>query len=166
MTLDQAVQKYRGTDAVLHIGSSSGFYFIGTAEEYEREINALSVSWKKYFKDAATDCDNLVYNATSYVSVVPGVTTPEDLVQMLKEKEHQVSVLAERQKAYHTRVDTFIPFRRRTVAEEYQRMEPDTMAIITTGDEMGPFWDARDWAKAPRHYPVREITKRAKPKDR
>lgn len=49
-TLDFTVSLINNDD-ILHIGSSTGFIFIGTKEEYYKNVGGISAHWKKFYQD-------------------------------------------------------------------------------------------------------------------
>lgn len=54
ITLDEAVKRC-SNKVLLHIGSASGYLFIGTRDEYEREIDALSEEKRRWYIGVDSD---------------------------------------------------------------------------------------------------------------
>lgn len=144
MLLPEKVEEFKGSGVVLHIGSASSFFFVGTAEEFFDVMETLSAGWKTYFIDAAkaskADCARLKAKRPSALGLLTYTA-----------KLSNLQIIARR---YAEKKKRFKPLAKREVLNSYPRLEPNTYAIIAEGDEMGAYGCREDWDAANRHYPV------------
>lgn len=151
--LDEAVAEYADSDEILHIGSASGFFFIGTAAEYEKEIDEMSTAWINYFHFQLDKCRKTI----SRIMTTP-VTTRKDEVPSQYGKRlaaigKQLCTELAAEPKHQSHIDEFRSMRDRKVIEVYRRIEDNTVAIIVSGDEQGSFWNKAEWDSAKSHYP-------------
>lgn len=144
MLLEDKVREFENSGIMLHIGSASGFFFIGTAEEFFSIVKKIEKGWKTYFNDAAkaSKADYMRLKARKPLDIGLLAYTA---------KLSSLDVIAKR---YVEKKKNFKPFEKRKVLNSYARIEPNTCAIIVEGDEMGAFSCRAEWEKAERYFPL------------
>lgn len=123
MTLDDFIHSFPH-DLVFYIGSHSGYFFCGTIEEYERDIDDIS----RLARRAIVDLKRRMSRYEQYKDVVD-MSRYEHYKDVF---ERATQMLAE-----------FKPLRSRTVLDCYKKDMPfvdNEIAIIVNGYEVGKFW--------------------------
>jgi len=152
-TLENVVENFKGSGVILHIGAQSGFFFVGTAEEFEKEIDDISAGFIPVLEDK-------IKNAQDDIRLVAQTT-------IRKNYDEDISVFSTRLTSAATRLRTAIkiipeikayikkytPIRKRKVKSFNKRIEENTIAIVVEGIENGDYWDRTEWDSAESHLP-------------
>lgn len=132
-TLDD-VMKEIPDDEVVHIGSGSSFLFIGTKEDYARDIKKVSA---KCIRDAKRVLDEVHQQIKRDIKALinPNITVRElpDLLCRLRGRVED----AEKMEAY---LKKFVAISKRTVKEAYPSIVEDGIVLIIEGREVGKYW--------------------------
>ena len=141
-TLDEAVKKM-DDDEIIHIGSASGFVYIGTKQQYEQMIDSISDRCHKFFKDAKKRYTRKIKNYSEKLKSI-------DKESETYEKESRmITECIQRYKRYLKQVcgvlERFKPMRERSVKEIYKRISKDGIVITMEGDETGKYWSKDEW---------------------
>lgn len=144
MTLDELRQKISNDDMILSIGSRSGYMFIGTRQDYDREIDAISTEVKTALEDKLGEVETTIQSLQA--ALVAGHTrkgsiSPDSVRKKLAEFEEKQRVLAET-------LAIFKPLREREVIDLYSRINPnDGTCVIVEGGETGEAWFKEEYDK-------------------
>lgn len=141
-TLDEAV-KEMNDDVIIHIGSASGFVYIGTKQQYDKMIDSISERYHKFFLNAKKRYTRKIKIYYGKLKALDEQSeTYENCYRMITECIH-------RYKRYLKQVcgviDRFKPMRERMVKEIYKRISKDGIVITIQGDEAGKYWDKDEW---------------------
>ena len=161
MTLDEYMQTAEGNVA---IGAASGYFFIGTKEQYDKDIDKLHKRAVSLAREALCDANKKIkalqdggFNSVEVFIYVPKTTDPEilkgsfaswkmaadELTQKAKLlrgfTEKYESVVRSKERA--ERIINSLPYRERRIKEKYKSITEDKMIVIIEGDECGRFWD-------------------------
>lgn len=151
--LENVVENFKGSDIILHIGAQSGFFFVGTAEEFEKEIDDISDGFIPVLEDK-------IRNAQCDIELVSKAT-------LCKRDDEDIEIFSTRltnaaaklraairsipeTEAY---IKSYTPIRKRKVKSFNKRIEENTVAIIVEGIENGDYWDRTEWDSAESHLP-------------
>lgn len=161
MTLDEYMQTTEGNVA---IGAASGYFFIGTKEQYDKDIDKLHKMAVSLAKEALCDANKRiealqsgVFNSVEVFVYVPKTTDPEILKgsfaswKMAADELTQKAKLlrgftekyesAVRSKERAERIINSLPYRERRIKEKYESITEDKMIVIIEGDECGRLCD-------------------------
>ena len=140
-TLDEAV-KEMNDDVIIHIGSESGFVFIGTKQEYGQMIDRISDQYHESF----TEVKNRYTRKIKKYS---------DKLRDLEKSEYyekELRMITESLRAYKRYLkqicnvlNRFKPMRERMVKEIYKRISKDGIVITIQGDETRKYWGKDEW---------------------
>ena len=176
MTLDEYMKDKEG---VVAIGAASGYFFIGTREEYEESIDkiqkkAISQA-KEVLHDANSRLEALKAGGFDPVSVsiyIPETTDPEIMRGVLAGWKADADKLERNARCLYKFIDKYenaikskaraegiinaIPYRERQIKETYPSITEDKTNVIVEGDESARFWDKEEFdndrAKNTKHY--------------
>lgn len=145
ITIQEAMKAIKD-GAIIHIGSSSGFFFIGNKEEYEALIDLLSEKalddFKLSLKNKKTYLEYLQWQFENLIRKIDDCEPSE--LHELKQKLELINI----KMIEHTRYETsfkecikrFKPFRERKVLDIYPRIQCDGIVVIVEGDEKQRYW--------------------------
>lgn len=122
MKLKERIEMATDTE-ILHIGSKSSFFFIGTKAEYYRDIFSITKNMMKTANNAVNSCKTkLCY----LLSIHAPKASIKENTDKLKYWQHYI--------------DTFVPPDEREITEEYPRLLRDGIVISVEGTENGKYW--------------------------
>ncbi len=152
MRLADAIERLRveAPDTLLHIGSQSAFFLIGTPEVCAKLLDEISDECFKEFRRYVDETNSklkyipekikalehrLNENEITLVEFAQGLTriSGEEIKTMLYLRSGT------------KKVDTFIPMRTRDVKDCYVKEFEPGIAIIVGGDEVGKYWSVDEW---------------------
>lgn len=141
-TLDEAVREMDDNE-IIHIGSASGFVYIGTKQQYDQMIDSISDRYHNFFKDAKKRYTRKIKKYSEKLKAL-------DEESETYEKEYRmITECVQRYKRYLKQVcgviDRFKPMRERMVKEIYKRISKDGIVITIQGDETGKYWSKDEW---------------------
>lgn len=150
MTLDELRQKIGNDDTILSVGSRSGYMFVGTRQDYDREIDAISAEVKTVLEDKLGGVEATIQSLQAALAAEhtrKGSISPDSVRKRLAEFEEKQRALAET-------LAIFKPLRERKVIDLYPRINPDDgLCVIIEGGEIGEAWfkDEYDALRKHRH---------------
>ena len=151
--LENVVENFKGSDIILHIGAQSGFFFVGTAEEFEKEIDDISDGFIPVLEDK-------IRNAQRDIELVSKTTIRKDFEEDVETFSTRLTNAAARLRTAlklipETRayIKNYTPIRKRKVKSFNKRIEENTVAIVVEGIENGDYWDRTEWDSAESHLP-------------
>ena len=137
MTLDELRQKISNDDTILSVGSRSGYMFIGTGQDYDCEIDAISAEVKAALEDKLVGIKATIQSLQASLAAEhtrKGSIPPDSVRKRLAEFEEKQRVLAET-------LAIFKPLREREAIDLYSRINPDDgLCVIVEGGEIGEAW--------------------------
>lgn len=162
MTLQEKIAEIKINDGqYIHIGSGSGYFFIGTKEEYKFEIDRISEEYRKRIEDKMTASaialnERKLFNPK--IDVLPPTSTDEiggyikallDFERDLKNKiSKEIADVKHNYETYHSskkELESWIDFKDREVTDVYDRISGDGVAVIIKGCETGNYWDRKEF---------------------
>lgn len=133
LPLDCVVEALPG-NTIMHIGSGTNFFFVGTKAEYEARIDSIYKHYRDFYERLEriyTDRINGIGKSNKY-----------------KTKENKDKSLEFYRKAKENALNYLkhgLPIRERLVIKVYPRMQKDGIVIIVEGQEQGKYWDKSEW---------------------
>lgn len=137
--LDKLVHE-RPADEIISIGSHDGYFFVGTAAEYEECIDEISAALKERMN--RTGQRNAKYferglAAAKQKAAVGNMPTPETIKLLAEAMSSMI-----KNTAYMAR---FKPVREREIVGSYKGIFKGSWKIIVEGDESGKYWDRDEY---------------------
>lgn len=142
-TLDEAVQEM-GDDVILHIGSESGFVFVGTKKQYEQMIDRISDHYHKFFMEAKNRYTRKIKKYSDKLRELEKSEYYEKELRMITES---LRTYKRYLKQICNVLNRFKPMRERAAKEVYKRISKDGIVILIEGDETGKYWNKQEWEK-------------------
>ena len=124
MTLGEVMEKASPSD-IYHIGAKSNFFFIGTKDEFFRDIGTIEKKYTAAVKKMIRLFDKGARNS-------PTIAANKEKLLTLKKHLKQP------------------PFRKRTVRDQYERFQGDGHIILVDGEGAGNYWyrsEYVDWRR-------------------
>ena len=131
-----------GEDDILHIGSSTGFIFIGTKEEYHKNVGGISSHWKKFYQDIVKSREKSIM---STVAEITKLKKDYKYRPALEDKLNRLKILYASKTGAEDILKAFKPIQSRKVLDVYPRIQMDGICIIVEGQEQGKYWDKSEW---------------------
>lgn len=131
-----------GEDDILNIGSSTGFIFIGTKEEYCKNVGGISAHWKKYYQDIVKSREKSIM---STVAEITKLKKDYKYRSALEDKLNRLKILYASKTGAEDILKVFKPIQSRKVLDVYPRIQMDGICIIVEGQEQGKYWDKSEW---------------------
>ena len=131
-----------GEDDILHIGSSAGFIFIGTKEEYLKNVGGISAHWKKFYQDIVKSREKSIM---STVAEITKLKKDYKYRTALEDKLKRLKILYASKTGAEDILKAFKPIQHRKVLDVYPRIQMDGICIIVEGQEQGKYWDKSEW---------------------
>ena len=131
-----------GEDDILHIGSSTGFIFIGTKEEYYKNVGGISAHWKKFYQDIIKSREKSIM---STVAEITKLKKDYKYRPALEDKLNRLKILYASKTSAEDILKVFKPIQTRKVLDVYPRIQMDGICIIVEGAEQGKYWDKQEW---------------------
>lgn len=137
--LDKLVHE-QAEGTIISVGSHDGFFFVGTAAEYEEVIDGISGELLNRMQlNAQKNLDYFQSRfATLQAKAAEGISpTPETIKELttLMSSALKNTAMAAR----------FIPVREREIVGSYKGIREGTWKIIIEGDESGKYWDREEY---------------------
>ena len=129
-------------DDILHIGSSTGFIFIGTKEEYYKNVGGISAHWKKFYQDIVKIREKSIM---STVAEITKLKKDYKYKTSLEDKINKLKILYASKTGAEDILKVFKPVQSRKVLDVYPRIQMDGICIIVEGAEQGKYWDKSEW---------------------
>lgn len=131
-----------GNNELLHIGSQSGFFFIGTKSEFEKDCAGIEEYYKDLFKRSQASAQSKLVDAQALAIKTSKQGT--DWRGYAHKLEAYGARLREALDVYEDasrKVNEFTPFLDREVYDVYVNISIDGgKDIILYGDEVGKYW--------------------------
>lgn len=138
MALSDVIDKLPD-DEVIHIGSDTGFFFVGSKAEYYRDIAQISQDYlqtaHKKLKEHLKRIKNL--NEDLIKPVVDFAQT--------KTIQGKIRTAVEKAQYNESYISAFEPIPDRKVLEIYKRLQGDGICVIVTGAENGKYWSVEEY---------------------
>lgn len=148
MVLDELRQKISSDDTILSVGSKSGYMFIGTRQDYDREIDAISAEVRTVFKDKLEAIEASIQSLR--IAIAAGRARKDTMSPDMMRK--RLAELEKKQQMFIEAIATFKPLRERKVIDLYPRINPDDgLCVIVEGKEVGEAWCKEEYDKAQKH---------------
>lgn len=134
--LDKLVKEIENDNEILHIGSGTGFIFIGTKKEYDQQIDGISKHYFDFYRSIPTAREKSILNMAIEIA---------KLKRDHKYKSELVKIAEKITKLYNSKIAAedyikiFKPLRKRKVLEVYPRIHKDGICIIVEGMEQGKY---------------------------
>lgn len=142
-TLDFTVSLMNDDD-ILHISSSTGFIFIGTKEEYYKNVGGISAHWKKFYQDIIKSREKSIM---STVAEITKLKKDYKYRAALEDKLNRLKILYASKTSAEDILKVFKPVQSRKILDVYPRIQMDGICIIVEGQEQGKYWDKSEWDK-------------------
>lgn len=137
MTLADALREIPD-DKVLHIGSGTGFLFVGNKDTFEEDEEKISKECR----------ERAIKMMALYMGNIRKATC--DIGQKrikLEELKNRVDVIQKLCDKVSEMKDNLIPLSERTVREVYPRIQGDGVIILIQGTENGRYWYKSEYDK-------------------
>lgn len=125
-------------DEVIHIGSGTGFLFVGTKESFARDEDVIYADCIKAARKNTQLCLKQIQEQTEKIG--KRRTKLEDLRKIAEEISECCKKLGEY-------TENFIPLSRRSVLDAYPRQLNDGVILLISGTESGKYWDKTEYDK-------------------
>lgn len=152
MRLEDAIERLRAEapDALLHIGSRSAFFLIGTPEVCAKLLDEISDECFEEFRRYVDETKgNLKYIPKKIKDLERRLNRNEITLVEFAQEFTRISgeeiKLASYLRSGTKKVDMFIPMRERDVTDCYVKEFEPGIAIIVGGDEVGKYWSVDEW---------------------
>lgn len=167
MKLDKFLQSHFTDTDILYIGSMSGYFFIGTKEQFYKDNKELSEHWIANFTKCVRDnefklktAQETKFDLKSYeikvrkqehsLYIKKPLTDAEIKANFKKEVEKRNNAIANLKRTVKRnkhKLDTFKPFDKREVQRCYVKDVEKGYAIIVSGYECASFWFKKEYDK-------------------
>lgn len=138
MRLSEIIDKVP-EDLVLHIGSDTGFFFVGFKSEYYRDIDQISQDYlqmaHKKLKESLKRIKNI--NEELRKPVVNFAQT--------KTIQGKIRTVVEKAQYCENYISAFKPIPERKVVEVYRKVDESEICIVVTGSENGKYWSLEEY---------------------
>ena len=142
--LDKLVKEIESDNEVLHIGSGTGFIFIGTRKEYDQQIDGVSKRYYDFYRSIPPAREKSILNTAIEIAKLK---RDHRYKSELIKKVNKITALYNSKIAAEDYIKIFKPLRNRKVLEAYPRIQKDGVCIIVEGMEQGKYWDKSEWDK-------------------
>lgn len=151
MTLQKALRQFN-SEEVLHIGSKSAFFFIGTMNQLNDEIEELNKDWETHYretlKSSKITLNNMLNNPPKPDVVVKKMVWKDGRhFEKTFSYEEQVDIYNAKIATCKSSIETaekqykaWKPFEEREVLHVYRTINKDGLIIILKGYESGDLW--------------------------
>ena len=130
-------------DTILHIGSSSGYVFVGNKALCNALMDGISEDYHKFFERSRRSSLRKIKRYADIIeSLDVGVWDYLRRVEQIVFKIHTISDYVIKTCKI---LRDFMPMMDRTVIDAYERLQGDGIIIIINGSESGKYWDKEEW---------------------
>jgi hypothetical protein len=137
MTLQEYMNNLED-DKIVAIGSKSQYFFIGTKEEFEEDIDKidkiLADDRQRYLQDALVTIENI-----KKLQYEEGMGT-YDFAEKLIHSGRALKSALTRKENLKKAIRDYKPIRDREVIDEYESITENVTRVIVPGYEQGTFW--------------------------
>lgn len=140
MRLEQFIDT-QSSDQLLFIGSSSGFFFIGTPKEFKERHETVQEKIKRRYRYSAMDRKRDLEKLMTTVDVKDD---PIEYAKALEARARDIREVQEKLERMNERLFNFQPLKDRIVRDYYHK-ELGGIAVIVDGQEEGRFWTKEEW---------------------
>ena len=137
MTLADALREIQD-DEIVHIGSGTGFLFVGDKDAFERDEEKINKECReRAIKMMTLYLDNIqkaTHNIGEKRIKLEELKNRVDAIQKLCDKVSEMK-------------DNLIPLSERTVREIYPRIQGDGVIVLIEGAESGRYWYKSEYDK-------------------
>ena len=143
-TLDEAMREM-DDNTIVHIGSKTMFFFIGTKSEYEHKIDTVEKDLIAKMKSYLETGRHEIKTTLAYLADPERSSSIRDASEA--ERLRLIGLRAERlarRCAFVTAMSAYLenykPIRQRKVKDFYRRLQNDGVCNIVTGSESASYW--------------------------
>ena len=126
-------------DQVIHIGSDTGFFFIGSKAEYYRDIDQISQDYLQ------TAHKKLKEHLKRIKKLNEDLRKPVVDFAQTKTIQGKIRTAVEKAQYNEKYISEFEPIPDRKVIEIYNRLQGDGICVIVTGAENGKYWFQKEY---------------------
>lgn len=152
MRLDDAIERFRveAPDALLHIGSRSAFFLIGTPAECAKLLDEISDECLEEFRRYVDETNGKLKYIPKKIKDLERRLN-ENKITLVEFAQEFTRISGEEIKTMlylrsgTKKVDMFIPMRERDVKDCYVKEFEPGIAIVVGGDEVGKYWSVDEW---------------------
>lgn len=126
-------------DEVIHIGSDTGFFFVGLKAEYCRDIDQIS---QDYLQMAHK---RLKENLKRIKKLNEELRKPVVDFAQTKTIQGKIRTAVEKAQYNESYISSFEPIPDRKVVEIYNRLQGDGICVVVTGAENGKYWSVEEY---------------------
>lgn len=137
LTLTEALREIPD-DEIVHIGSGTGFLFVGNKDTFEHDEDTIYADCIKAAKKNTQLCMKQIQEQTERIGKKR--TKLEDLRKIAGEISECCKKLGEY-------TENFIPLSHRNVLDAYPRQLNDGIILLIGGTESGRYWDKTEYDK-------------------
>lgn len=133
-------------DKIVHVGASTGFFYVGAAKDAINEIDGIS---NQYLSEIKSRREHHISKLEKEIMEIP--LKEKSLYDWLKKVDHWITRVQKKRclvENDNKDIKDFKSFRNRNVVEMYERVQKDGVVIIVSGIERGEFWDLEEFKKA------------------
>lgn len=152
MRLEDAIERLRveAPNALLHIGSQSAFFLIGTPEVCAKLLDEISDECFKEFKRYVDETNSKLKYIPKKIKALERRLN-ENEITLVEFAQEFTRISGEEIKTMlylrsgTKKVDMFIPMRERYITDCYVKEFEPGVAIVVGGDEVGKYWSVDEW---------------------
>lgn len=126
-------------DLVLHIGSDTGFFFIGNNVEFYRDVGQIE---SEYLQTAHK---RLKENLKRIKNLTEELKKPRVDFAQTKIVSGKIKTAVEKAQCSEKYLSEFKPIKSREVVSEYKKSNEPGICIIVTGSENGKYWSWEEY---------------------
>lgn len=155
-TVDKVVEDIskQSPDTIFYIGSSAGFFFIGSGEEYKTDIEDISKGYLKSFKAQMIKAQQTIKELSKPIS-------PKKDESLEKYADRLARISKQLKESVHAKerlkpvIEKWVPIQQRIpteISKKDELLDPNGTIINMKGIESGGFWFKHEYdtAKAKR----------------
>lgn len=136
-------------DTVIFVGSKTNYFFIGTKEEFYRDLDKIEAFCKEfversYYQSAETWEQNVLAGLPSRADF----DSDHDWKEAAKRTVTALNNAQQLMQHYEKEYGKYKPVIDRGTVEEYERTQGDGHVIIVSGIEIGKYWFRSEYQKA------------------
>lgn len=130
-------------DTILHIGSSSGYVFVGNKALCNALMDGISEDYHKFFERSRRSS---LRKIKRYADIIESLDVgTKDYLKRVEPIISKIQTIGDYVIKTCKILKDFEPMMERTVMDAYERVQGDGIAIIIKGSESGKYWDKEEW---------------------
>lgn len=167
LKLQERIEALEG-DPIIHIGSKSSFFFVGTKEEYEKNIDVVSADLLEGLKNSLASMKHddklFAHNISELSKFNPEIKDETEIrrfVTLAKHTCNGIRSAIRRAKSIpetEKNISEFVPVRERYSSEPQNRLQGDGIIIIVQGCETGKYWSYDEYKNGVVDEDAEELT--------